>query len=282
MGFSSLDSLTAAMSGGQKERVWFQKTSANAAAGVGGRWYDLFQGGGFPSAGTYPGTAGVATAMNRSTLGALPLGPNVSPDTRHLIKLAAGTSTGTVVPGTLLLCDFLLYYPALVVTGAPTTLDNTVTLPRYTDGAGVMAMVAVQSAHGAAVPSLTFTYTDQAGNSSVAPAHAAPGSSAPVSTAYGALGVPFMPLAAGDTGVRKLDSYTLASGTTGSVAAVLVKPLAEIPLIATWTMSMANLVHELPSLERVHDDACLGFMVGPGGAMAANAVIFGSVEWAWD
>lgn len=283
MGFTSLDALTAAMSAGQKERAVFQKATSNAAASAAGRWHELFTATGIPAAGSWSGTTGAATAMTRSTAGALPLGNNVTPDTRHLTKVAGCTTTSTVTPAVAVLCDFLLYYPGCVVTGAPTTLNNTVTLPRYTDGAGVQAFVAVQTALGATQPALTLTYTDQAGNTgNTALALTAPVASASISTLFAFNGLPFMPLAGTDTGVRKIDSYTLATGTTGTVAFVLVKPLVEIPIVALSTMTVANMVHELPSLERVYDDACLGWMLSPGGAMAANATFFGSAEWAWD
>lgn len=283
MGFTSLDALTAAMSNGQKERAYFQKATSNAAASAAGRWHELFTATGIPAGGSWSGTTGAATALTRSTVGALPLGANVMPDTRHLTKLAGCTTTSTVPPATAILCDFLLYYPGCVVTGAATTLTNVVTLPRYSDGAGVMAFVAVQTALGATTPALTLTYTDQAGNAgNVASALTSPVASAPVSTLFAFNGLPFLPLAAGDSGVRKIDSYTLATGTTGTVAFVLAKPLAEIPIVALSTMTVANMVHELPSLERVYDDACLGWIISPGGAMAANSTFFGSAEWAWD
>ena len=283
MGFSSLDQLNASLSGGKKQRAWFQKATSNAAASAAGRWHELFTATGIPAAGSWSGTTGAATALSRSSQGALPLGANVAPETRHLTKLAACSTTSTVPPAVLVLCDFLLYYPGCVVTGAPTTLTNPVALPRYSDGVGVQALVAVQSVLGAAAPALTLSYTDQDGNTgnSALPV-TAPVASAPVSTLFANNGLPFLPLAGPDNGIRKIDSYTLATGTTGTVAFVLVRPLVEIPLVALSTMSIANLVHELPSLEQVQDDACLGFLLSPGGAMAAGANVFGSVEWAWD
>lgn len=47
----------------------------------------------------------------------------------------AMSSSATGLPLPLLLCDFLLYYPSVddSVTD-PQILDNTITLPRYTDG----------------------------------------------------------------------------------------------------------------------------------------------------
>lgn len=282
MGFTSLDQLAVSMSTGQKERYTWQKATSNAATSAAGRWHELFTANGVPAAGAFAGTAGAATAMNRSTSGALPLGNDVSPMTRHLTNLAANATTATIVPGSLVLCDFLLYYPSCVVTGTATTLNNTVTLPRYTDGAGVQAIAVVQTALGAAAPALTITYTDQDGNTgNTALALTSPAASAPVSTLFAYNFGPFAPLAGTDKGMRKIDSYTIATGTTGTVAFLLVRPLAQIPLLAATTMSMMNLVHEFPSLEQVQDNACLGFLLQCGGAMTASAALNGWVETAW-
>jgi hypothetical protein len=185
------------------------------------------------------------------------------------------------VPATLILCDFLLMYPSLVVTGAPTTLTNGVGLPRYTDGAGVQAVVTVNSALGAAAPALTFTYTDQGGTgSNVATAHTAPVASAPLSTCFLTDGSPFMRLAAGDSGVRSVQSYTLATGTTGTVSMLLCKPLATIPLLAINTASERDLAFQLPSLPQVVDGACLGFLVQVGGALITGGILMGTVDTA--
>lgn len=282
MGFSSVDDLVNKIStNGKISKLLYQKTSVNAAASAAGRWHECFTWNGFPSAGVLAGTPGSAFAMSRANAGALPINGDVAPETRHLLNASAWSPTATLVPATFILCDFLVTYPSLVVTGTPTVLSATA-LPRYTDGAGVMGIVSVQTALGAASPQLTFNYTDQDGNpGNVASAIISPGSSAPLSTLFQADGSPFIRLAAGDTGIRSVQSYTLAAGTTGSVSLSLVRPLATIPVLATNTASERDFLYQLPSLPKIEDGACLGWIVQVGGALVAGGTFQGVADIGW-
>lgn len=283
MGFSSVDDMISEITAGKTFRQPFAKLTSNAATSAAGRWHELFTANGIPSAGAFSGAAGTAVQMSDATTGSFYHGGDVSTDTKHGLNMAAWSPTATVVPATLMLVDFLLYYPSLVVTGAPTALTNGVAIPRYTSGEGVMAMVAVQTALGAASPALTFTYTDSGGGTgNVATAITSPVNSAPISTLFqDAAGGCFVRMVAGDLGIRSVQSYTLASGTTGTVALILAKPLATIPILAINTGSERDLVVQIPSLPRIYDGACLGLIASPGGAMVANASIQGALEVAW-
>lgn len=282
-GFSSLDDLvTEITTNGKFDSIFFQKTFANGATSAAGRWHESFTANGIPAAGSFSGTAGVATQMTRSTTGALDVGANVSTDLRSLLSMQLWTASTTMVPAVTMLCDFLMYYPANVVTGTATTLNNTATLPRYTDGVGVRCIVATQTAHGAASPALTLNYRDTGDADQAAPfAMTSPVNSAPISLLYAYNASPFVPMAAGDVGIKRINSYTLASGTTGTVAFVLVKPLAVIPLLAANTASERDFLSQLPSLPRIQDDACLGFITLIGGAMTTSQSIQGVIGHGW-
>ena len=91
-----------------------------------------------------------------------------------------------------------------------------------------------------------------------------------------------MPLAGADKGVRKIDSYTLATGTTGTVAMVLVKVLAEIDIYAINTGNLNDYFSGNDILPRIEDNPCLGFIGVAGGAMIASAVFSGTVNTIWD
>lgn len=283
MGFSSVDDLVNEITtNGKFWRSTFQKTSSNTGTSAAGRAHSYFTATGVPGPGTYSGTAGVATQMNSNTGGALVMSPSsVTPDTRHLLTMNAYTPSTVVTPAALILCDFLLYYPACVVTGTPTTLDNTATLPRYTDGIGVQCFVEVQSNLGAASPALTLNYRDTDNNDQNGLALTSPANSATISTIFQNNGGVFLPTAVGDRGIKRINSYTLASGTTGTVAFVLVKPLAEIPLLAANTASERDFLSQLPSLPQIQDGACLGFISVIGGAMTASQTIMGKIEMGW-
>ena len=284
MAITGLDSAYAAVAAGQSNKGLFQKFSSNAAASVAGHWHEFFTAGGIPAAGTFSGSAGVATLMNGSTQGALNVGTaSVTPDIRHLTAWKIQTPTATVVPATFYLVDYLLYYPSLVVTGAPTALNNTATLPRYTDGVGVFPIIAVQTANGATQPALTLTYTDDSGNTgNTGGVLTSPAASSAISKLYLNNGSPFMPLTTTDKGVRKIDSYTLATGTTGTVAIVLVKVLAEIDVYAINTGNLVDYFSGGDILPRIEDNACLGIIGVAGGAMAASSVISGTITNLWD
>lgn len=273
----------ASISAGKYNKAVFQKSSVNAAASAAGRWHEFFTANGIPWAGAFSGTAGVATQMTGATQGALNVGPtSVTPDIKHLLNLKAQSPTATLVPTTMYLVDFLLYYPSCVVTGTATTLNNTATLPRYTDGAGVSAFIAVQTTLGATQPVLTLSYTDQDGNTgNTALAMTSPVASAQLSTLFLNNGSPFLPLAGADTGVRKIDSYTLATGTTGTVAMVLCKVLAEIDVYAINTGVRVDHLAMVPSLPKIEDGACLGFIGVAGGSMATNSAFSGSLDVVW-
>jgi len=70
------------------------------------------------------------------------------------------SNSATGLPLPLILCDYLLYYPSVDDSISDTQiLDNTVTLPRYTDGKGVQ-VIAVTVAGRTGGQSFYFTYTN--------------------------------------------------------------------------------------------------------------------------
>lgn len=280
---TGLNSIYAAKAAGKSNKGLFQKTSSNAATSAAGRWHEFFTASGIPIAGSWAGSAGVATQMTGATQGGLNVGTAaVSTDVRHLTALKMQSPTATLVPATFYLVDFLLYYPACVVTGTPTTMNNATTLSRYTTGDGVFPIIAVQSALGAAQPALTLTYTDQDGNTgNTALAMTSPVASASISTLFLNNGSPFLPLAGADKGVRKIDSYTLATGTTGTVSMVLVKVLAEIDIYAINTGNLIDYLSGSDILPVIEDNACLGFIGVAGGAMVASSVFSGTISNLW-
>lgn len=283
MGFDSFDDYMLETTQNLKQFPFtFGKTSSNAAASAAGRWHEFFTANGVPGPGSWSGAAGSANTLNGSSNGALFPFANQTPDTKHLSALGLWSSTATLVPGVALLCDFLGYHPACVVTGTPTTI-SAITLPRYATGAGVQVIAAVQSALGAAAPVITCTYTDQNGNTgNTAGALTAAANSLPISTLLGNTGMQWMPLAAGDTGVRQVASYTIGSGTTGTIVFIYVRPLSlPIPIASVTNPTLINMMTEIQMASKIEDGACLGWLVQPGGAMIASAVLNGMANLAW-
>lgn len=295
MGFSSVDDMISEMTtGGKTWRQDFYKiTSGTWAAG---RWYDLSVFAGSPVANTYPGTALAAVAPDESTGWGLYHGGNVSTDTKHLMNVMAMANAATGVPAVMMLVDTCLYYPNIAFNSASRqTFDNTQTLTRYTDGVGLRSYVMVDAATGATAHNLdsgagTGTeYVNTADATAVHPgtisftASAILGHIAHSGTAANNTGA-FLPLAAGDTGVKKYNYFKLSASSTGGATAgnlAIVKPLATLPITTLNVAAERDLVNQLASMPRIRDGACLNWLVFVGGNTAANTVFQGAVEAAW-
>ncbi len=280
-GFTGYNDLYNEIALGKLHSISYRKVTSNANAGAAGSWYEFLTATGSPRAVSFSGSAGVATAMNRSTSGALPLNGDVSTDLRFLFNISFGSNTSTVPAGTLILCDFLLYYPNININASPTALNNTVTLPRYTSGNGVMASVIVTTPLTTSAPALTFTWTDN-GNNSRSSVLTAPSATAVASTLFANNGHCFLPMDSGAIGVKKLDSYTIASGTaTGAATAILYKPLAMQPAITINAQFEKNYFFDMLNTIKIEDNACLGFIYMAGGNMAASSVVQGDLQVVW-
>lgn len=179
-----------------------------------------------------------ATAKRLDPWDGLFHGDAVAPAALHLTRFGM-VATSANFAGQMILCDYLLIYPFVDCDSTDTqTMNNTVTLDRYTDGAGVQVMaVAVAPTLGSGV--FTFTYLDQDGVERTSPTQYCSTTGANIATiitsqpARAGTGLPsgpFLPLAAGSTGVRAVTSCTFSVLNGGLVALVLVKPLLTVEI----------------------------------------------------
>ena len=283
MGFSSLDDFISEVTvNGKFWRADWNKITGGAAY-TAGRWYDMSSLNGTPVANAFTGTSLAAQVPDETTGFGLWHGGNVTPDTKHLTNIGAYTGVATGVPSVLMLVDMCLYYPGINMNSAATqTLDNTTALTRYTTGAGLRAALVVRTTTGATAHNVAISYTNQAGTS---------GKTLPVTVACTASAItphithsgtaannygPFLPLASGDTGVRSVQSVTLsAASLAGTAALCLYRPLAVLPLTTLGVAAERDLMNQLPSLPRVHDGACLTWLLFAGAATAANTNFYG-------
>jgi hypothetical protein len=213
-------------------------------------------------------------------------GASKAPATMHLVNLMLMASTAASV-GLYRICDYLLYYPFIDGDSTDTqTLDNTITLPRYTDGAGVRAiLVAVAPTAGGG--SFTFDYINQDGNPATAPTQLYSTTTAGITSlataqpaVAGSTPGPFLQLNAGDTGVRQITAFTNITSTGGLLALVLVKPLADAVIREINTPTELPFVNNRPGAPQILDGAYLNFISLPGGSVAA-APLVGSATFAW-
>jgi len=293
MSIQSIDNLVAAIAAGQTTRYDWNKITG-ASAYTAGRWYDMSQLAGSPVATTYPGTAKqwvtcTETTGDGTNIFGMPHGGNVSTAIKHLLNMAAWSTTATGVPATLQLVDVQGYYPGIDMNVATAqTLSGTPSL-RYANGAGLRAFLTARATTGATAHSLSYSYTNQAGTA---------GRANPVTVACTASAItphivhsgtaannygPFLPMASGDTGIQKVDSVQLsaASGTASTAALVICKPLAQISLSVVGLMTEKDLLNQIPSMPIIKDGACLAWILGAGAAVAASTTFAGSIEDVW-
>lgn len=288
-GFTSIDNIIKSITAStpKTKDVFFQKVCANTVTTTANNWYEFLTASGIPSAMSLTGTAGVATALTSTTAGAFPLNSSVSPAIRSLMNVTAWASA-TQPPMNLIVCDFLLLYPNLSPYSAgQTILDNTIKIPRYTDGSGVKAIAVVQTAMslGGNV-TINFTAPDDTTQSSYL---TTPSDITNVTAMFTrqvnslSSSTPFFPIPNGKSGIKSIDSYTFANGSSGRFALLLCRPLVQIPITAATNMAtMRDCVYQLQSLPQIKDGACLGFISSCATAFAAPATaIMGKIQYGW-
>lgn len=165
-------------------------------------------------------------------------------------------------------------------------------LPRYTNGAGVQAIIFNPNvtALGAATPNMSLGYT----NSSQVASRATPGvlpvwktaasNSLVIYTGTGAGKYNYqMPLAAGDAGIAEINTIqNSVSYVSGAYCVALVKEIARVPITTLWVAAERDLVNQLPSLPRIYDGAALYWMVGSSTTTPANANFSGHITTVWN
>lgn len=282
----SVAQLTRAHTGGQTRVYQWRKTPSQTTTA--GLWFDLSMSPGKPEAKYwFDAPPATAKAVAQSTDGGLFHGAAVSPSRKHLRRIGAQASASTALPLTLFLCDFLLYYPSIddSITD-PQPLDNTVTLPRATDGVGVQILpISVAGRTGG--QSFTVSYTNSegvAGRTTTATTQntsAAVGTVVSSATATANAANPFLPLQSGDSGVRSIESVTMLGGDFGLFSLILVKPIATLHLRGIDAPLEKDFLVHGATLPRIEDDAFLSFVCLPQGTLAST-VLTGDIHVAWD
>ena len=226
------------------------------------------------------GTPGVGSVtLGQTAAGEVPTSASVgaltfaNANNSHLGRM---TGLSTVTTGGLLILYDILWvwgsggsgWNVTTTTAQSTTAPAALTRP---DANGVgcelwMEVLAVMGA-GAATPVATYTNSANTGSRTTQ-------ASTYASTA--AIGSVFpMPLQAGDTGIKSVQSVTLTtSTTTGTARFMIVKRIAEIPMVPNVGFTQDAFALGIP---RVYDNACIGMSVLPAststGLLMATAVL---------
>ena len=286
MAIASNDNLISAMSAGKTRRTDWNKITG-AAAYVAGRSYDLSILNGHPVANTYTGTALAFQACNEASTFGIYNNGLVTPDIKHMLNIGAVTTAATGVPSTIHLVDLQGYWPGISNnTTSAQTLTGTPTL-RYASGAGLRLYQVQTAVAGATAQNINLSYTDQGGTA---------GNTMPVTVSMTASAIagqishsgiaannygPFLPLAAGDSGVQTVATVTMSAANTGTFALCLAKPLTSITLGTAGLYHEKDLLNQIPSMPVIKDGACIVAILVAGGAVAASTTFMGHIETVW-
>ena len=281
--FASLSALIAAATGGKAANVTFSKTgvASNAIANC----IDLWGAAGQPSAGAAGGAAPGGTVHTSATTGAMKW-PNAvgTADTSHFVT---GYATASVLGNTLLLYDRLFSVAKTMnsvategVNGIPTRYQSlTATDENYIGGnflfPSIPTTILANTAHNwqtgdVGSPTQGCTYYDQAGLQSALPLIA--GVAACVLRGIDlAVGNWFMPLAAGDVGVKALETMqSSAAVASGTIDFVIGHPIAFLPCPVANMICVVDGINTAFNLTRVYDNACLALLEMPKPATTAT------------
>lgn len=272
------DIIDAENMGRVRQYDWVKNVNQVTAQGI---WYDLTGASGNPRAKQWFDAAPLAAQqIKQSTDGGIFHGGAVSSlgMKKYLRSVKALCASATPLPMSLMLCDYLLYYPSIEDGNTdPQTMDNTLPLPRYADGKGVQMMaVTISSRTGGQQFQVSYTNSDGvAGRTTAAVTQntaAAPGSITTASTATNSGGNPFIPLQDDDKGVRQIDSVQMLGADTGFFALVLVKPLLQTVIREIDAPYDKDALLFANEMEEVQDDAYISALALPNGSLTGLAV----------
>lgn len=286
MAINGIQSLVNAGNNGQTFFSAWRKTPTQATGS--GIWFDLSMSPGNPVPNYYAAAPNIAIALSQSADGGIPHGAAVTPSAKHLKSFTVLTVTAAAVPMTMILCDYLMFYPFVDMSITdPQALTTSITLPRYPTGAGVQIMaVEVAGQSGAGNPQFQVQYTNQAGVTGqltqvvTCNTQVVNGTLINTAPATARCTGPFLPLAAGDTGVRAIESIQFFTADVGLISMVLVKAIENINIRTIDAPAERVPVTDFPDLPIIIDDAYLNLICCPNGNLA-TAPIHGTIEVVW-
>ena len=261
-------------------------------------WNDFFPCAGNPQPGSYTGTAKTLRQLDDTVAGAMYHGGNVSTDTKHLLWQQynqANIFGGLNNLGVLLIVDRVATYEACPMGTSTQSMTNSLTAQRYV-GTGLPGLQIVcttqvnHTSNGGTLASLT--YVDQDNNSTSLPGptlitldpQQTPSTTACACVNSGGEQSPFLPLAAGDSGVRSITDYTTnQTDATGKLCFALVYPIAFLAIAdasSSVAFGMADYVRRTPGMARIQDGAYLN-MMGLHRSNSQTVYINGMLGFGW-
>lgn len=226
-----------------------------------------------------PATPTTSVVLNRNSDVSISPIPEVG--SGMLTFLGARLNSSSGFGGAVILVDLLNANGGLsgIVTTEQTTNLPTIALTRYTTGEGVMIGLFLHANIGTTATTVTVKYTNSSGVANR------------ISTATTIGGGGFnasrtlilIPLQAGDTGVRSVESITLAgsTGTAGNIGVYLMKFLAMLSLDSTTGTTVLDAVSTggiINSFCEIQPEACISIALLLNNQQTINgAIILGEV-----
>lgn len=285
-GFANVKEVVdAELRGASRFSTWRKSPSQVTTARI---WFDLSMSPGNPVPKYwFDAPPLIAKSVAQSTDGGLYHGLAVSPLKKYLRETTQIAIVATALPMPMILCDYLLYYPSIDdSTLDPQVMDNTVTLPRYSDGDGVQ-MIALSVAGRTGGQTFSVTYTNSEGVAGRVTPNVPQNSAASIGSIITSDGAavntagPFITLQQGDTGVRSIESVTMNGADVGLFTIILVKPLAQTQIRGIDAPVEKDYLLESGLLPEIKDDAYLSWIVLPQGSLAATP-IHGTIKVIWN
>jgi len=249
---------------GRINTVSFRKVASQASTS--GVWCDLSMASGNPSPNFYSGTELTSSYLDGNK--GLYKGSG-----EYLFEIMAQTSGANAAPSTLILCDYLMFYPQIDMDSVDTqVMDNSLSLPRYINGEGVMMFVVAQYPYiGNVKFNVTYTNSDgitgrTTGNvrCNTATNIASFIHSGSFANSFGA----FLPLQSGDTGVQSVQEITFLGSNGGLGALVLVKPIYTTLIRELESPSESNCFKNSALLPKIEQGAYLNFLCLPNASIS--------------
>ena len=263
MAITTLDGALA----GMRPPAVLSKTGPTMAAAGGQRMYTPWYAAGLPGASTATsvGVNGEAVTPALGSVGSQLIRTNPGTGNAYVGRFSAVTS----ITGVVYLLDRIWQNSGLSAT--LTTLQSITPaaigardMNGATAGVGIMAGIEWSAAGGAGTPTVTLTYTNQAGTTGRTGTLTGV-ASPPVGT------IEFFNLAAGDTGVRAITGYQAsATRTSGTFHLILFRIIAQLEI------GTANIGNSLDGLSmgfpRIYNDSVLQLAFQSTGTTATNFV----------
>jgi len=221
-----------------------------------------------------PATPTTSVALDKNS--DVSIGPIPQTSTGRLTFLGARLTSSAITGGAVILIDLLNGNGGLsgIVTTEQTTNLPTAALTRHTSGEGVMVGLLLHATIGATASTATIKYTNSSGVANrISTATSLGGGGFNAAGSF----IP-IPLQEGDTGVRSVESVTLAgtTGTAGNIGVFLFKPLAMSSMDSTTGIATLDSVSTggiINSLCEIHPDACVSVAL----IISASAQLNGSI-----